>query len=96
MPAIRATGGELTRVEDPESIGPIPTELAVLFVVAGVGGVLLPGPVGTPFLIIGAVAFCPRLLEAVDRGIRRRFPRAHRVGVGQVKRFVADLERRYP
>jgi hypothetical protein len=80
MPAIRARGGELMRVEGPESIGPIPTELAVLFVVAGIGG----------------VAFCPKLLEAVDRGIRRRFPRAHRVGVSQVNRFIADLERRYP
>jgi len=96
MPAIRAKGGELTRAEDPEAIGPIPNELAILFVVAGIGGVLLPGPIGTPFLIIGAVALCPSLLEAADRGIRRRFPRAHHAGVSQVKRFVADLERRYP
>ncbi len=96
MPAIQATAGALRQAHDPEALGPIPKELAILFVVAGVGGVLLPGPIGTPFLIIGAVALWPRALEAADRGIRERFPRAHRVGVRQVKRFVADLERRYP
>jgi hypothetical protein len=96
MAAIQATGGALGQAGDPEPLGPIPKELAILFVVAGVGGVLLPGPIGTPFLIIGAVALWPRALEAADRGIRGRFPRAHRVGVRQVKRFVADLERRYP
>ena len=96
MPAIQATGGALRQVENSETLGPIPKELAILFVVAGVGGVLLPGPIGTPFLIIGAVALWPQALEAADRGIRNRFPRAHRCGVGQVKRFVADLERRYP
>lgn len=86
----------MRRVEDSEALGPIPKELAILFVVAGVGGVLLPGPIGTPFLIIGAVALWPKALDAADRGIRERFPRAHRIGVKQVKRFVADLERRYP
>ncbi|MDR3618495.1 MAG: hypothetical protein P4L85_04025 [Paludisphaera borealis] len=96
MSAIQATGGELTRVEDSEAIGPIPKELAILFLVAGVGGVLLPGPIGTPFLIIGAVALWPQLLEAADREVRERFPRVHHCGVRQVKRFVADLERRYP
>jgi hypothetical protein len=95
MPAIQATGAALTQVDD-EALGPIPRELAILFVAAGIGGVLLPGPVGTPFLIIGGIALWPRLLEAADRGIRKRFPRAHHCGVRQVKRFVADLERRYP
>jgi hypothetical protein len=74
----------------------MPRELGVLLIVAGVGGVLLPGPVGTPFLILGGLVFFPNLFRKVDQRFARRFPRMHREGMRQVQRFVSDLEHRYP
>jgi DNA-binding transcriptional LysR family regulator len=74
----------------------LPRELGVLLVVAGVGGVLLPGPVGTPFLILGGLILFPNWFRKVDQSVASRFPRLHREGTRQALRFIADLERRYP
>jgi hypothetical protein len=73
-----------------------PKELGVLLVVAGIGGLLLPGPVGTPFLIAGGVILWPDAFSKVETCLQRRFPRFHRQGMLQMRRFVNDLERRYP
>jgi len=74
----------------------LPREVGVLLLVAGVGGVLLPGPVGTPFLILGGVVLFPNVFRKLDRSFQTRFPRLHREGMRQVRRFILDLERRYP
>jgi hypothetical protein len=82
-----------------EELGPIeslPKELGVLLVVAGIGGLLLPGPVGTPFLIVGGVILWPAAFQRVDRWFQKRLPGMHKAGMKQMKRFVSDLERRYP
>ena len=39
--------------EDSDLIGVLPREVGVLLIVAGMGGILLPGPVGSPFLLLG-------------------------------------------
>ena len=64
--------------------------------VVGVGGILLPGPVGSPFLVLGGLILFPRLFKNADKAFAERFPKTHKEGVRQVKRFVSDLERRYP
>jgi hypothetical protein len=74
----------------------VPKELGVLLVVAGIGGLLLPGPVGTPFLIVGCVTLWPAAFSRVEACFEKRLPRMHRVGMHQIERFVTDLERRYP
>ena len=74
----------------------LPKEIGVLLVVAGIGGLLLPGPVGTPFLLVGCVALWPAAFERVEACFEKRLPRTHRVGMMQIERFIADLERRYP
>ncbi len=74
----------------------LPKEVGVLLIVAGIGGLLLPGPVGTPFLILGGVVLWPRAFEQVETWFEHRFPKMHRRSVRQMKRFVDDLERRYP
>jgi len=74
----------------------VPQELGVLLVVAGIWGVLLPGPIGTPFLIVGGVILWPAAFRRVDRCLVKRFPRLHHLGMTQLKRLVTDLERRYP
>ena len=96
------TGGELA-VREPAAetherlrLDGLPTELGVLLVVAGIGGILLPGPVGTPFLIAGGVVLWPSAFRRLEICVHKRFPRFHREGMKQMKHFITDLERRYP
>jgi hypothetical protein len=92
----------MTGVETSESteemvkLESLPKEFGVLMIVAGIGGVLLPGPVGAPFLILGGLLLFPKTFKKVDEGFANKFPRLHREGMKQVYRFVKDLERRYP
>ncbi len=90
-------GSSMTdNLEDAVELQALPKEVGVLLVVAGVGGLLLPGPVGTPFLILGGVVLFPNAFRKLDRGFQKRFPKIHRDGMKQARRFVVDLERRYP
>ena len=73
-----------------------PKEVGVLLVIAGLGGILLPGPIGTPILILGGVILWPRAFRGLDAFLERRFPKIHRQGVQQVVRLLDDLDRRYP
>ena len=84
------------RADDNVMLESLPKEVGVLLVVAGIGGVLLPGPVGSPFIILGGVVLFPKVFRKVDQAMRRRFPKLHEQGMRQVRRFVVDLERRYP
>lgn len=74
----------------------MPKEIGVLLLVAGVGGLVLPGPFGTPFLILGGVVLWPKTFDRVEIWMERKFPKMHRQSMRQINRFVADLERRYP
>jgi hypothetical protein len=65
-------------------------------IVAGIGGLLLPGPVGSPFFILGCVMLWPSAFERVETWFQKRFPKVHHQSVRQMKRFIDDLERRYP
>ena len=73
-----------------------PKEVGVLLMLAGLGGILLPGPIGTPILILGGVILWPRGFRGLDAFLARRLPKLHRQGVQQVTRLLDDLERRYP
>ncbi len=96
LPAIPADRSLADQIEGVERIKQLPKELGVLLLVAGIGGVLLPGPVGTPFVLVAAVVLWPSLFERVELFFERRCPRMHRTGVRQIKRYLNDLERRYP
>jgi hypothetical protein len=87
---------ESEAAEDLERIRSLPKEVGVLLLVVGVGGLLLPGPVGSPFVLMGGVVLWPSLFERLEIKFQRRFPRLHRRSMRQLKRFVDDLERRYP
>ena len=82
--------------EDSGLIGELPREVGVLLIIAGLGGILLPGPVGTPFLLVGLVTLWPRLFARMETFFQSRFPGVHRRGTKQIKRFLTDLNRRYP
>jgi hypothetical protein len=74
----------------------MPKEVGVLLIVAGIGGILLPGPVGAPFLVLGGVMLWPRAFTRMEIFLQKRFPRMHHQSVRQIKRFLDDLDRRYP
>jgi hypothetical protein len=81
---------QIRRVRD------MPTEVGVLLIVSGIGGILLPGPVGTPFLVLGCLMLWPKAFHGVGVCLESHFPRMHHHGVKQINRFLDDLERRYP
>jgi len=91
-----------TAAEDPETarldarLAEMPREIGVLLVSIGVMGVALPGIVGTPALLAGGLMLWPRGFRSVNAWVRRKFPKTHSHGIGQLLRYLDDLERRYP
>lgn len=73
-----------------------PPEIATLLIMAGVAGVLLPGPVGAPLVIAGGLVYWPKTFRPIERWFSRKFPSLHREGVIQLKEFIVNLKRRYP
>ncbi len=79
-----------------ELLGQLPSEVATLLILAGIAGVVLPGPVGTPMLIAGCVMMWPKTFRPIEIWFSRNCPRFHHEGVIQIKEFVQDLQRRFP
>jgi hypothetical protein len=82
--------------DDSGLIGELPREVGVLLIIVSLGGILLPGPVGTPFLLVGLVTLWPRVFARMEVCFQKCFPSLHRRGTKQIKRFLADLNHRYP
>jgi len=74
----------------------LPPEIGVLLIVIGTAGIMLPGPVGSPFLIAGGIALWPSAFRKAEDWLERVSPRLYDEGIRQLERFLADLERRYP
>jgi len=74
----------------------LPSEVGVLLAMVGLGGIMLPGPVGSPFLLAGGLVLWPSGFGKAERWFQKRFPRMHREGVHQIERYLTDLEHRYP
>jgi hypothetical protein len=74
----------------------MPKEVAVLLVVSGIGGIILPGPVGIPFLVLGGLMLWPSAFGRLENFLEKRCPRVHHESVRQIKRLLDDLEHRYP
>ena len=64
--------------------------------VIGTAGILLPGPVGSPFLVAGGIALWPSAFRKTEDWLQRMAPRLYDEGILQLERFLADLERRFP
>ena len=73
----------------------LPKDIGVVLLSAGVIGFVMPGP-GTPAIIAGGLVLWPKRFGKAEVWFRGRIPSAHREGMRQVQRFLADLERRYP
>jgi hypothetical protein len=81
---------------DLERIRALPKEVGVLLLVAGLGGLVLPGPFGTPLIVLGGVVVWPKAFGRVESYFRKKCPKLHHKGLRQINRFLTDLDRRYP
>lgn len=79
-----------------ELLGKLPPEIGTMLIAVGIAGVLLPGPIGAPMLLAGAVVIWPKTFAPMERTFARCCPAIHREGVHQIKRYLADLHRRFP
>lgn len=84
------------RSKTPHRLEKLPPEIGVLLIVVGVAGVLLPGPVGSPFLVAGGLALWPSGFQKVEGWMQKVSPRLYREGMRQLERYLSDLEHRYP
>jgi len=84
-PGSAAAGAEPLAVR----IEQLPREAGWLLITADIVGLVVPGVLGTPFLLAGAVILAPGGSKLVSRWAGRSTMR-------QVSRFLDDLERRYP
>jgi len=80
-----AAGAESTAV----LVEQLPREAGWLLITAGIVGLVVPGVLGAPFLLAGAVILAPGGSKLLSRWAGRSTMR-------QVSRFLDDLERRYP
>jgi hypothetical protein len=74
----------------------LPKEAGWLLITAGAVGLAVPGILGTPFLLAGAVVVVPGGPQLLSRWVGRNPPKIVHSAIRQINRFVGDLERRYP
>ena len=88
---------EQTGTQSPQvdKIKPVPKEVGVMLITAGIVGVILPGP-GVPAIIAGGLALWPDAFGKLESWLVRRNSGLHRKSVKQINRFLDDLEKRYP
>ena len=99
----RATTGDSSRdfpaVVDNSAvlrIKDLPKEFGVMLVSVGAVGVVLPGMMGAPAIIAGGLVLWPETFSGVEEWLQHRNPGLYHRGMQQLRRFLDDLERRYP
>lgn len=75
----------------------LPHDVGWLLFTAGVVGMIMPGVLGTPFLILGGLMLWPRTSERAEHWLAGGHASGTFKGSArQINRFLDDLERRYP
>mgnify|MGYP003349015816 CR=1 FL=1 len=82
--------------ETRQRIRRLPPEVGAVLITVGVVGVIIPGPIGTPFLLAGGLALMPGFFGRFERWIEKRLPRLHGAGMRNVDRFIDSFEKRFP
>lgn len=96
LPAVREDGAITSTWDDTlPDLQSLPKEVGVMLLSAGFVGFVMPGP-GTPAIIAGGLVLWPEGFGRVEGWFQRRFPQAHRTGMKQIRRYLRDLDRRYP
>lgn len=79
-----------------ERIQKLPHDIGWLLVTAGAVGMVMPGVLGTPFLVLGGLILMPATSQRAERWLAGHSPRIFKGSIRQISRFLDDLERRYP
>ncbi len=95
-PGDAATDGTAIDEETLLRIANVPRDVGWMMVTVGVLGVILPGIIGTPFLVAGIAVLVPEGPQRLTRWVRRNPNRVVHTGLKQMGRWLDDLERRYP
>jgi hypothetical protein len=91
-----ATDGAAVDEQTLLRIANVPPDVAWMMVTVGILGVILPGLVGTPFLVTGIAVLAPGGPQLLTRWVRRNPNWVVLTGLKQMGRWLDDLERRYP
>jgi hypothetical protein len=79
-----------------ERIKGLPTSVGVILIAAGVAGLILPGPWGTPLIVAGGLVLAPKAFGKLDAYMKTRYPGMRHHGVKMLERFLDDMQKRYP
>jgi hypothetical protein len=82
--------------ETADRIRKLPKDVGWLLFMAGVFGLLVPGVIGTPFLVLGSFMIWPPSKGKAEQWLSGQSPKAFKGSMKQINRFLDDLERRYP
>jgi hypothetical protein len=74
----------------------LPREAGWVLVTAGVIGVIAPGIMGIPFLVVGAFILAPGGPRMLSRWAGRKPRKFAHSALRQICRLLDDLDRRYP
>jgi hypothetical protein len=96
MPLPQLAAGSATDQRPQVRLRRLPPEMGILLLIVGTAGILLPGPVGSPFLLAGGIALWPAGFRRVEGWFMKFAPTMYETGIQQIEHFLADLERRYP
>jgi hypothetical protein len=78
------------------AIRELPREVGVMLVSVGMLGFVMPGMAGTPALMAGGMVLWPSVFGKLEDRFRRNCPELHRQGMRQIRRYLDDLNRRFP
>ena len=82
--------------ETADRIRKLPKDVGWLLITAGVLGLILPGVIGTPLLVLGSLMVWPSSQKKAAQWLSGESPQMFRGSMKQINRFLDDLERRYP
>jgi len=74
----------------------LPRDIGWLLVTAGMVGIVMPGVLGLPFLVLGGLVIMPVTSRHAEHWLSGHSPSIFKGSVKQINRFLDDLERRYP
>ena len=79
-----------------DRIRKLPKDVGWLLFTAGIVGLVVPGVIGTPFLVLGSLMLWPKSKKKAELWLSGQSPKAFAGSMKQINRFLDDLEQRYP
>lgn len=73
-----------------------PPQVGAILITVGVAGVILPGPIGLPFVVAGCFVLWPKTVDGMEWLVRKRFPKVYHYSLEFIERYFDDLDRRFP